>query len=53
MPLTVARELGLLPVLSPGNVVKEYVLAGGSVTKPMRIPRALRVSVVEDRVKWS
>lgn len=48
VPSQVAEELGLLPSLPPGSMVKEYVLADGSITRLIRIPKALRVSVVEE-----
>jgi len=51
VPASIAKELGLLPTLPPGSVVKEYVLADGTVTRLIRVPRAAMVSVVEeDRV---
>jgi len=51
IPSPIAEALGLLPELPPGSVVREYVLADGSTVKLLRIPRAVRVSVVEeDRV---
>ena len=51
VPEQVARALGVYPVLPPGAEVREYVLADGSRTRLVRIPRAVKVSVVaEDRV---
>ncbi len=51
IPSRIAEELGLLPVLPPGSMVKEYVLADGSIARLIMIPRAVKVSVVEeDRV---
>ena len=52
LPSNVARELGLLPRLPDGSMVKEYFLADGSTTRLVWIPRAVRVHVVEeDRVE--
>ena len=48
VPSKIAEELGLLPLLPPGSMVKEYVLADGSIAKLIRIPRALKVSIVEE-----
>jgi hypothetical protein len=51
IPSGVAEALGLLPSLPSGSVIKEYVLADGSITKLIKVPKALKVSVVEnDRV---
>lgn len=51
IPSQTAEELGLLPSLPPGSMIKEYVLADGSTTKLIKITRAVKVSVVEeDRV---
>lgn len=48
LPSLIAKELNLLPSIPPGSVIKEYVLADGSITKLIRIPKALRVSVIEE-----
>lgn len=48
VPSSIAEELDLLPSLPSGSMVKEYVLADGTTTKLIRIPRALEVSVVEE-----
>ncbi|MEZ0290286.1 MAG: hypothetical protein ABWJ42_04275 [Sulfolobales archaeon] len=47
----IAEELGVLPLLPPGSLVKEYILADGSIARLIKIPKAVAVSVVEeDRV---
>jgi hypothetical protein len=47
----VAEALGILPELPPGSVVKEYVLADGSISRLIKVPKSFRVYVVEeDRV---
>lgn len=48
VPSSLAEELSLLPSLPPGSMVKEYVLADGGITKLIRIPRALKVSAIEE-----
>jgi len=51
IPSSIAEQLGLLPELPPGSAVRKYVLADGSTVRLLRIPKAVRVSVVEeDRV---
>lgn len=51
LPLSLAEGLGLLPELPSGSVVREYVLADGSVARLIRVPDAVEVSAVEeDRV---
>ncbi|MET1160508.1 MAG: hypothetical protein ABWW65_06055 [Thermoprotei archaeon] len=51
VPSRIAEELGLLPVLPPGSMVKEYILADGSITRLVKIHKAVKVSVIEeDRV---
>jgi len=51
LPSHIAMELGLLPTLPPGSLYKEYILADGSTTRLIVIPKALKISVVEeDRV---
>lgn len=48
VPSGIAEKLGLLPILPSGSMIKEYVLADGSVAKLIRIPKALKASVVEE-----
>lgn len=48
LPSHIAEELGLLPSLPSGSMIKEYVLADGSVARLIRIPRTLRISIVEE-----
>ncbi len=51
IPASAACDLGLYPSLPQGSEVREYVLADGSRTKLIKIPNALKVSVItEDRV---
>jgi len=48
IPSSIARELGLIPNLPPGSMIREYILADGSTTKLVKIPRAINVSIVEE-----
>lgn len=45
---SLAEELKLLPKLPAGSEVKEYVLADGSTTRLVRIPKAVEVYVMEE-----
>jgi hypothetical protein len=51
VPATTARELSLYPQLPQGSIIREYKLADGSVTRLIKVPRAVLVyAVEEDRV---
>ncbi len=51
VPVTTARELSLYPQLPQGSIIREYKLADGSVTRLIKVPRAILVyAVEEDRV---
>jgi hypothetical protein len=51
LPVAIATQLSIYPRLPEGATVKEYRLADGSVTKLIRISRAVQIYVVEeDRV---
>jgi len=51
VPSDVARDLFIYPQLPPGYMMKEYRLADGSSSKLIKIPKAVKIYVVEeDRV---
>ncbi len=48
VPREVAEHLDLLPKLPSGSEVREYVLADGTVVRLIRVPKAVKVFVVEE-----
>jgi hypothetical protein len=51
LPVAIATQLSIYPRLPEGAIVKEYKLADGSITKLIKVSRAVQIYVVEeDRV---
>ena len=51
LPVAIAIQLSIYPRLPEGAIVKEYRLADGSITKLIKVLRAVQIYVVEeDRV---
>ena len=51
LPVAIAIQLSIYPRLPEGAIVKEYKLADGSITKLIKVSRAVQIYVVEeDRV---
>jgi hypothetical protein len=51
LPVAIATQLPIYPRLPEGAIVKEYKLADGSITKLIKVSRAVQIYVVEeDRV---
>jgi len=48
VPSTTARDLFLYPRLPQGAIIREYVLADGSITRLIKIPKAVLIYVVEE-----